>query len=211
MHYAPNARMDRVKHDEEVFTLKYFCQVINDLHFDRVIVLDPHSNVTPALLDRVEVLSPKNAIENAIHDLHFQETDYLYFPDEGAAKRYADLFPDKKNVLIGHKVRDWETGKIQGLRITTPEGYEPDDFQCMGRNVIMIDDIISYGGTLAYSADKLKELGFEHIYAYATHVENSILDKEKGTLLKRLENGTVDRIYTTSSLYSGKHEKITVL
>jgi ribose-phosphate pyrophosphokinase len=75
----------------------------------------------------------------------------------------------------------------------------------------MIDDIISYGGTLAYSADKLKGLCFEHIYAYATHTENSVLDPEKGTLLKRLENGTVDHIYTTRSTYSGKHDKITAL
>ena len=73
----------------------------------------------------------------------------------------------------------------------------------------MIDDIISYGGTLAYSADELKKLGFEHIYAYATHTENSILDPEKGTLLKRLEDGTVDHIYTTCSTYTGKHDKIT--
>lgn len=81
----------------------------------------------------------------------------------------------------------------------------------MGCNVIMVDDIISYGGTLAYSADELKKLGFKHIYAYATHTENSVLDPERGTLLQRLENGTVDRIYTTDSIYSGNHPKITAL
>jgi ribose-phosphate pyrophosphokinase len=75
----------------------------------------------------------------------------------------------------------------------------------------MIDDIISFGGTLAYSADELKRLGFKHVYAYATHVENSVLDEENGTLLKRLNDGTVERIYTTESLYSGNHEKITIL
>lgn len=211
MWYVPNARMDRVKKSDEVFTLKYFCEIINDLGFDMVTVLDPHSNVTPALLNHVTVDSPKFSITKTVMDLGLGNDDYLYFPDEGAYKRYGDLFPGKKNVLIGHKVRDWETGKIQGLRITTPEGYEPDEFQCMGRNVIMIDDIISYGGTLAYSADKLKELCFEHIYAYATHTENSVLDPEKGTLLKRLNDGTVEFIYTTDSLYSGEHEKIKVL
>ena len=134
----------------------------------------------------------------------------IYFPDEGACKRYSDLFPFKKNTLIGHKVRDWETGKIQGLRISSPEGHEFEDGHFMGCRVIMIDDIISYGGTLAYSADELKKLGFKNIYAYATHTENSILDPEKGTLLKRLEDGTVDHIYTTCSTFSGSHDKITV-
>jgi len=211
MPYVPNARMDRTKHDEEVFTLKYFCEVINSLNFKQVVILDPHSNVTPALLDRVVVKSPRSIIFDVVENLGLTKEDYVYFPDEGAYKRYNDLFPAKKRVLIGHKVRDWETGQIKGLRITTPEGYEPDEFQCMSRNVIMIDDIISYGGTLAYSADKLKELCFEHIYAYATHTENSVLDPEKGTLLKRLEDGTVDHIYTTCSTYTGTHDKITAL
>ena len=209
--YVPNARFDRIKDSSEVFTLKYFCDIINSLEFYRVYVLDPHSNVTPALIKNVWVMSPMDFILDAVRRIGLGPDDYVYFPDEGAYKRYSDLFPSKKNVLIGHKVRDWETGKIKGLHITTPEGYEPDDFQCMGHNVIMIDDIISYGGTLAYSADKLKGFGFEHIYAYATHTENSVLDPEKGTLLKRLENGTVDCIYTTNSLYTGQNEKVIVL
>ena len=209
MPYAPNSRQDRTKHREEVFTLKYFCEIINSLNFKQVTILDPHSNVTPALLDRVVVKSPGDIIFDVVDRLGLTVHDYVYFPDEGAYKRYSDLFPAHKNILIGHKVRVWETGQIKDLRITTPEGYEPDEFHSMSRNVIMIDDIISYGGTLAYSADKLKGFGFEHIYAYATHTENSILDPEKGTLLKRLENGTVDHIYTTCSTYTGKHDKIT--
>jgi ribose-phosphate pyrophosphokinase len=206
--YCPNARMDRTKNDDEVFTLKYFCEAINSLGFKKVTVLDPHSNVTQALLDRVVVNSPRDVIFGVVEKLGLTEEDYVYFPDEGACKRYADLFPFKKNVLIGHKVRDWETGKIQGLRITGPNGevWSPRHFE--GRRVIMVDDIISYGGTLAYSADELKKLGFEHVYAYATHTENSVLDPENGTLLKRLEDGTVDRIYTTDSIYSGSHPKI---
>ena len=32
MLYIPNARMDRVKLDLEVFTLKYFAEIINSLH-----------------------------------------------------------------------------------------------------------------------------------------------------------------------------------
>ena len=210
--FFPHARMDRTKSSEEVFTLKYFCDIINSLNFKQVIVLDPHSNVTPALLDRVVVKNPKSIISDVVERLGLlTENDYVYFPDEGASKRYSDLFRHKKNVLIGHKVRDWETGKIQGLRISTPEGHEFEDGHFMGCRVIMIDDIISYGGTLAYSADELKKLGFKGIYAYATHTENSILDPEKGTLLKRLEDGTVDHIYTTNSIYSGKHDKITAV
>ena len=75
----------------------------------------------------------------------------------------------------------------------------------------MIDDIIAYGGSLYYSALELKKAGAEKIYAYATHTENSVLDREKGTLRKALEDGTVENVFTTNSLYTGKHEKIVVM
>lgn len=59
MPYIPNARMDRVKHNEDVFTLKYFTEIFNDLHFDSVTVLDPHSSVSEALIDNLNVINPK--------------------------------------------------------------------------------------------------------------------------------------------------------
>lgn len=209
MWYVPNARMDRTKKTTEIFTLKYFCDVINSLGFSEVYVLDPHSNVTPALIKNVRVLQPNDIVMEVVGKLDFHESDYVYFPDDGAAKRYSDLFPAKRNILIGHKKRDWSTGKIVGLEITGQDGETFEDGHFMGCRVLMIDDIISYGGTLAYSADNLKKLGFQHVYAYATHVENSILDEEKGTLLKRLNDGTVEHIFTTDSIYRGNHPKIT--
>lgn len=42
MPYIPNARMDRVKNRDEVFTLKWFAEFINSLGFESVKVLDPH-------------------------------------------------------------------------------------------------------------------------------------------------------------------------
>ena len=51
MPYIPNARMDRVKNENDVFTLKYFADFINSLHFSLVIVLDPHSAVSEALIN----------------------------------------------------------------------------------------------------------------------------------------------------------------
>ena len=210
MPYIPNARMDRVKSDTEVFTLKYFCEVINSLGFEKVFVLDPHSNVSSALIDHVVVMSPEQYIDMAINDI--EGYPVIYFPDEGAYKRYGsmDCF-NGMEVLIGHKVRNWDTGKIEGLRITGPNGevWSPKHFE--GESVLMVDDIISYGGTLAYSADELKELGFEHIFAYATHTEKSMLDSVKGTFLKRLTSDVVDKLYTTDSIYPGENSpKVTV-
>lgn len=202
MPYIPNARMDRVKNDDEVFTLKYFCDFINSLNFSRVYVLDAHSDVSTALLNNCKNDNPRDYIKDAIRQI--SDDIVLYFPDAGAAKRYSDLFPEIM-YCYGEKKRDWESGKILGLDIRS------NGIDLNGKTVLMIDDIIAYGGSLFYSANALKEAGVDKIYAYATHTENSILDREKGTLIKSLENNTVERLFTTNSLFSGKHDKITVL
>ena len=49
MPYIPNARQDRVKSPEDVFTLKYFAELLNSLNLTQVDVLDPHSAVSEAL------------------------------------------------------------------------------------------------------------------------------------------------------------------
>ena len=202
MPYIPNARMDRVKNDDEVFTLKYFCDFINSLNFLRVYVLDAHSDVSTALLNNCKNDNPRDYIKDAIRQI--SDDIVLYFPDAGAAKRYSDLFPEIMD-CYGEKKRDWKSGKILGL------GIRSNGIDLNGKTVLMIDDIIAYGGSLFYSANALKEAGVDKIYAYATHTENSILDREKGTLIKSLENNTVERLFTTNSLFSGKHDKITVL
>ncbi|MDE6091783.1 MAG: ribose-phosphate pyrophosphokinase, partial [Ruminococcus sp.] len=88
--YLPNARMDRVYDKSEVFTLKYFCKIINFLGFNKVTVLDAHSPVSVALLDRCENLSPEKYIHSAIELSGIdRENDYIFFPDEGSCKRYS--------------------------------------------------------------------------------------------------------------------------
>ena len=200
--YIPNARMDRVKNNDEVFTLKYFCDFINSLGFSSVYVLDPHSDVSAALLNNCVREEPKEFVEEVIAEIG-KENLIFYFPDAGAAKRYGELFPEIP-YCYGEKKRDWKTGKILGLDVRT------NGLNLVDKKVLMIDDIIAYGGSLYYSAEELKNSGVKEIYAYATHTENSILDKERGMLIKSLENGTVNRLYTTNSLFSGQHEKITV-
>ena len=46
MPYIPHARQDRVKNEEDVFTLKYFCEVINSLNFK---LISSYSNIPPMI------------------------------------------------------------------------------------------------------------------------------------------------------------------
>ena len=118
MPYVPNGRMDRVKKDTEVFTLKYFAQMINQMHFKTVKVLDPHSHVLEALLHRVVIESPRKYIEKTIESIKKVSPDLvLYFPDEGAMKRYSHMF--SLPFCYGLKKRNWENGEILGICVVT--------------------------------------------------------------------------------------------
>lgn len=191
MPFLPNARMDRVKRRDEVFTLKYFCELINSMKFDEVEIWDAHSNVGVALLDRVVNVSPSRALQNVL-DRVGGENLIIYFADEGALKRYADLFPSYP-IVYGIKKRNWENGKIEGLELVK-HGVE-----LRGARVLMVDDICSYGGTFYYSATKLKEEGAAEIYSYSTHTEGSLL-KDRSKYYKLLLNREVERHFTTESL-----------
>lgn len=187
MPYIPHARMDRVKNPNDIFTLKYFCEVINSLNFERVDVLDAHSNVALALIDRVHQVNVNEHIETAIR-LHDTGNTALFFPDEGAMKRYGDdLATLGHPFAFGMKKRDWTTGNILGLEVMQSENI-------VGKDVLIIDDICSKGGTFYYSAKALLAAGAKSVSLYVTHCENTIL---KGELFS---SGLVNRVYTTNSL-----------
>ena len=215
MPYVVNGRLDRTHSDNEVFTLKYFAEIINDLKFNKVVIVDPHSIVSEALINNVCVLRPHNIISNVIDKMlclnDFEREVVIYFPDDGAYKRYKDLpcFKDLKCVY-GKKERDWNTGEILGIEIYDKNGCKLTN-ELENCDVLMVDDIISYGGTLAYSADKLKAMGAAHISAYATHVEDSAINTDKGTLLKRINSGVVDFVYTTNSLFHEEHPNFVIV
>lgn len=207
--YIPNARMDRTHSPQEVFTLKHFCEIINSLNFNLVLVMDPHSNVSEALLNHVVVKDITGIIKKVLDK--FATKPVLFFPDSGAKKRYDYVIKEFGcKAIYGEKIRDWDTGKILGLEIKT-DLQEDIHALIESAPVLMIDDIISYGGTMYYSSKKLKECGAKEIYAYATHAENSVVDHEKGTFIKCLEDGTVTKLFTTNSLFSERHEKIEII
>ena len=156
--YVPNARMDRVKEKDEVFTLKWFADFINSMYFDRIMIHDPHSNVTNALLNNVVSISSEREILKVVDELSDKNV-ILCYPDEGAAKRYSDQIQIDYIFCIKH--RDWRTGKIERLELTTPEKVK-------NRNVLIVDDICSRGGTFTHTAKALKNAGAADIFLYVT-------------------------------------------
>ena len=125
----------------------------------------------------------------------------IYFPDEGACQRYADLDCIKESglpVIFGIKKRDFATGKILGLDVVS-------DIDLKGKKVLIVDDICSAGGTFKFSAMKLKELGASDVALYVSHCEDNI---QNGDLLK---TDLVSKIYTTDSILHISDPKIQIV
>lgn len=198
--YVPNARMDRVEQVGDIFSMKYFGELINSLNFSDVYIVDPHSSVAPAVIRNCNILN----FETSIRDVVIKKIiaaignmPVLFYPDAGAMKRYSKNIPDGiTHIAFGSKKRDWKTGNILGLDIF---GIEPEEIK--GKDVLIQDDICSKGGTFYYSALALKNMGARNIYLYVTHLENSVFFGEFGESKENLlETGLIEHIFTTDSI-----------
>lgn len=184
--YMPYSRMDRTNNGS-AFTLKYIAKFINSLGFYKVLIFEPHSDVTPALINNCTTIFPSIEILKKVKkEISFNEDmDVIYFPDSGAEKRYGSLVK-AKNSLVGFKHRSFETGKITSLRVF---GSVPQQ----GFKAVMIDDLCSYGGTFILGAKELRALGASEIYLVVTHCENSIYSGD-------IFYSYINKIFTTDSI-----------
>lgn len=197
--YIVNARQDRVKSCEEIFTLKYFADLINSLNFKKVNVFDPHSYVSSALLNHIHVEMPIQEINKV---LNWYPDALLAFTDEGGYKRYHSY----SNVpfIFGIKERNWETQKIESLQIAGAK------HMIAGHDIVICDDILSRGSTLYLTAKTLKDMGANHIYCWISHCENTVLQPHlNGQSL--LDMNLIDKIYTTNSIWRADHPKVKVI
>lgn len=184
INYMPYSRMDRSENDSP-FTLKYVSEFVNSLNFNTVTVIEPHSDVTCALLDNSEAQYINFELVELVKEMvGFNASDgYLVFPDSGASKRYSKM--KAENVLVGHKHRDFQTGEIKSLQLV-------GEFNGACNKAIIVDDLSSYGGTFVKTAEALRKEGFKEIYLLVAHAENSIF---KGKLFEN-----VDKVFTTDSI-----------
>lgn len=195
--YVPNARMDRVEEAEDILAIKYFGDLINSLNFSNVFVLDVHSPSTMIAIKNCVEIQTNDMFADVVNDIIDETNDLpiIFFPDEGAMKRYSKGM--KIPFAYGTKKRDWKSGKILGLEVL---GLDAKDIA--GHDVLIRDDICSYGGTFYHAAKKLKEMGARNIYLLVTHCEENIHNGKFGDDKRNLiTTGLIERVYTTDSTY----------
>lgn len=181
--YFPAARQDRLMTTGEPLSVKVYANIINAMNLQKVQVFDPHSEVTPALLNHCETISNHRFIEKVIHEIG-NET-LLISPDGGALKKIYKVseFLGGKEVVECSKSRDVKTGKLSGFKVYT------DDLA--GKNCLIVDDICDGGGTFIGLAEELKKKNAGKLYLAISH---GIFSKGFDELSKHF-----DGIFTTDS------------
>jgi ribose-phosphate pyrophosphokinase len=190
--YMPYSRMDRPMAGS-AFTLRPICEFINSMRFNHVTVLEPHSDVTTALLRHCT--ASYVCVERFLIDSlsTAQWYDALMFPDAGAQKRYQDVVKRHSTVptIVGMKCRDSVTDYITSYQIIGDDGIQP-------KRVLIIDDACTTGWTFYYAAKAIREryASVEQVELFVTHLDSTVF---LGPLVKN--DSPIDMIWGTDSVF----------
>lgn len=192
--YFPAARQDRVMVSGEPLTVKVYADLINHVGFEKVTVFDPHSEVTPALLENVRVIHNHEMVKGIVRDMG----DYhLISPDGGALKKAHKLAQaiQADSVIECSKVRDVQTGKLSGFSAYTND--------LGGKTCMVVDDICDGGGTFLGLADELKSKNAGKLILVVSH---GIFSKGVDLLSEKY-----DEIYCSDSFRNVEDERVNVV
>jgi ribose-phosphate pyrophosphokinase len=166
--YFIGGRSDRKFGEGQTNYLKnVICPIINSQGFNKVIVLDPHSDVLEACLNNFEKINNFSLVDEALSYLIKEDEDNkvaIISPDAGALKKIYDVAKHFgiSNVTTASKVREMSTGTILRTELPTMDlrGIE---------HIIVIDDICDGGRTFIELAKAIKEITEIPIYLIVTH------------------------------------------
>lgn len=162
MPYVPYARQDRICNPGEALSARVFCDLINAQNYATVMIADPHSDVVPALLDRVSVVDPSVMVEEVLRQSDFAQGVTLLAPDAGARKRVQNMAKKLgvEHVAFADKVRDTKTGRISGTSVSNDLPQLP---------ILVVDDICDGGRTFLELGKALADVSTQPRYLYVTH------------------------------------------
>lgn len=156
--YFAYSRQDRVTKVGEPVSVRAVMRVLG-VYYDELYVFDIHN---PKTLDyfpgKAFNLSPARAIAD-----YFGEKlgeGIVLAPDKGALERAAAVAE-----RLGLEYSHFEKRRISPTEVQ----MVPVDVDVAGKNVLIVDDIISTGGTMIRAAELLGRMGADRVFVAATH------------------------------------------
>lgn len=187
MPYFPYSRKEKMSKPGEPISAKAIAHFIESIGVKKVIACDLHSpvlqgffNIPVVDISTVELFTDefkKSKVQNLV----------VVSPDIGGTKRarnYAGILKTPVAIIEKHRNID-QNDKMKVLNIIGT---------VKGKNVLLVDDIISTGSTIAEAVKLLKADGAKKIYIAATHIIAP--EKVKDTL----SNLPIEKIFTSDSM-----------
>jgi len=216
--YLPYARQDKrfVKDGREAYTealsLKSIARHLAAENLDLLVTADLHpkgvlDNKVEGKYKLYDVnaynITAGDVIADYVNKKYKDEEVLLVSPDAGAADRvkFAANATGMEYTVLG-KARDSDVD-VRGI------GIEDHADEIRGRNVLVLDDIISTGGTMATQIEEMRSVGCKKVYIGATH-GLFIIDPEKNVDAHKTLTKVSDEIIVTDAVPI-KYEDVTVV
>ena len=184
--YMGYARQDRQFLSGEVVTMSIVARMLKSAGAKKIVVVDIHSKIA---LNHFKI--PKENV-SAIPELakYFKRMKLkdalVVSPDMGGAlraKRFASLI--NTDFIALKKSRNRKTGKVV---------IQSSKVDVRGKDLILVDDIISTGGSIVKAAQFLKKQKCKRVFVACTH-GLFVEDAEK-----KIKNAGVSRIISTNTI-----------
>ncbi|KYK26796.1 hypothetical protein AYK20_08650 [Thermoplasmatales archaeon SG8-52-1] len=182
--YFGYARQDSKFQEGEPISAKALANLIS-LNADQVITVDPHKE---HILDFFSTSAFScSAVPELAKYLKEKEINMVLAPDKGALER-----AKQASEIIDCDFDYMEKTRIDGETIE----IKPKKLDANNKNVAIIDDIISTGGTMAKSINQLKKHGAKNVFVACTH------GLFAGDAVKKLVNSGCNEIISTDTIQS---------
>ena len=185
--YLAYARQDKIFRPGESLFADILIRIIDSMGIDELYVVDVHApNILSDTYCKTTNIDSMKILAEYIKSIGAKDI-VVVSPDKGAVERstaFAKHFGEDVQVDFFEKKRDVKTGDI------TMSG----SLSLKDKDVVISDDIIATGGTMANAIKISKESGANKIYAVATHA--LLLQNAKYRIL----NAGADEIIGTDSI-----------
>ena len=174
--YLPYARQDRRFRQGEPISSKTVLRILSLFNVSAIVAVDVHKQY---VADYAPCVLFRNVYPAEEYARVFRDVDVVVSPDFGSIHR-AEAVAKALGVSFTYfeKYRDRETGGITLI---------PRDADLRNAHVLLVDDILSTGGTLVEACKAAKNLGATAVYAAVTHCQLLRDSREKiKTCLDRL-------------------------
>ncbi len=182
--YFGYARQDKVFEKGEPISAKTLAKIVS-INSDEIITVDPHKE---HILNFFPIKSSSvSAVDDISYYLKDKKLDFILAPDKGAVDRVK-----KAAEIINCDYDYMEKTRISSYEIK----IKPKNLDVKNKNIAVIDDIISTGGTMAKSINELKKQNAKKVYVACTH------GLFVGESISKLNLAKCDEIISTDTILS---------